>query len=201
MATRVKGARHLRPSERAILKQSAVFACEGHTLRHGLIDDGIANLRETPHVGFARSEVATSYGVAKEAADAVAVVLIVLGRVDSALGRDAVRPARAVLEAEAVHLVPETAEGRRGRSARQTTAHDDDSMTLSIRGRDQSERFATAGPFFRQCSVGDTRFEFHGEVSSAARATASTPSEPLPTPMKTRVGRSRLPTMTISTSP
>ena len=56
---------------------------------------------EAVDVGLAGAEVAALDRVVEEALDAVAVVLVVLGGVDAALGGDGVRPARRVLVAEA----------------------------------------------------------------------------------------------------
>ena len=55
-------------------------------------------------VGFAGTIVATLNGVAEEAFHAVAIVLVVFGRVDAALGSDAMGAARRVLDAEDVYI-------------------------------------------------------------------------------------------------
>ena len=39
LAARIKRARDLRPAERAVRQQAAVFARERHALRHALVDD------------------------------------------------------------------------------------------------------------------------------------------------------------------
>ena len=101
LAARVKRARHLRAAEGAVGQQAAVFAGERHALRDALVDDVDADLRQAIDVGLARAEIAALDGVVKQPVDAVAVVLIILGGVDAALGGDAVGAARAVLKAEA----------------------------------------------------------------------------------------------------
>ena len=76
-----------------------------------------ADLRQPVGVSLAGAEVAPLDRVVKEAVDAVAVVAVVLGGVDPALGGDRVGPARAVVIRKAVHLVALLAErGGRGRS-------------------------------------------------------------------------------------
>ena len=105
LAARIERARHLRAAEGAVAEQPAVFARERHALRHALVDDVDADLRQAVDVGFARAEVAALDGVVEQPVDAVAVVLVILRGVDAALRGDAVRAARAVLEAEALHLV------------------------------------------------------------------------------------------------
>src|SRR5690606_23570192 len=72
---------------------------------------------------LARTEVAALHGVVEETIDRVAVVLVVLGGVDSALRRDAVRAARRILEAEALDLVAQLRERGRGGTARESGAH------------------------------------------------------------------------------
>ena len=85
-----------------------------------------ADLRQPIDVGLARPEIAAFDRVVEQAIDAVAVVPIVLGRVDAALRRDAVRPPRRVLEAEALHVVAELAQRRRGRRSGQSAPDHDD---------------------------------------------------------------------------
>src|SRR5206468_6487596 len=53
LAARVERARHLRAAEGTIVEVAAVFAREGHALRHALINDVPAHLREAIDVGLA----------------------------------------------------------------------------------------------------------------------------------------------------
>ena len=89
LAARVERARHLRAAERAVREQAAVLARERHALRDALVDDVHAHLGEAVHVRLARAEVAALDRVVEQAVDAVAVVLVVLRRVDAALRGDA----------------------------------------------------------------------------------------------------------------
>ena len=77
-------------AERASLEQAAVIADERHPLGDALIDDVDADLGQPVGVGLAGAEVAALDGVVEEAEDAVAVVAVVLGGVDPALGGDGV---------------------------------------------------------------------------------------------------------------
>jgi hypothetical protein len=88
----VEGAGDLRATERPVVEQPAVLAGEGHALRDALVDDVHADLRQPVDVRFPGPVVAALDGVVEEPVDAVAVVAVVLGRVDPALRRDAVRP-------------------------------------------------------------------------------------------------------------
>ena len=91
LAARVERARHLRATERAVVEQAAVLTRERHALRDALVDDVDRHLREPVHVRFAGAVVAALDRVVEQSVDAVAVVLVVLGRVDAALRRDRVR--------------------------------------------------------------------------------------------------------------
>ena len=90
LAFGVEGAAHLCTAEGAVGQHAAIFACEGHTLCHTLVDDGVGHLSETINVGFACTIVATFHRIVEEAIDRVAVVLVVLGCIDTALGRNGV---------------------------------------------------------------------------------------------------------------
>ena len=89
LAARVERARDLRAAERAVGEQAAVLARERHALGDALVDDVHAELGQPVDVGLAGAEVAALDRVVEEAVDAVAVVLVVLGGVDAALGGDA----------------------------------------------------------------------------------------------------------------
>src|SRR3546814_1964365 len=78
------------------------------------------------HVGLAAAEVAALDGVVEEPVDGVAVGLVVLRRVDAALGRDRVRPAGAVVVRDDLDLVALLAERGCGRGAGEAGADDDD---------------------------------------------------------------------------
>ena len=86
----IKGARHLGAAERAVGQLTAVLARERHALGDALVDDVHADLGEAIDVGLARTEVAALDGIVEKAINAIAVVLIVLGGVDAALGGDGV---------------------------------------------------------------------------------------------------------------
>ena len=126
LAARVERARHLRAAERAVVEQPAVLARERHALGRRLVDDLVRHLREPVDVRLARAEVAALDRVVEEPEDRVAVVAVVLGGVDPALGGDRVRAPRRVVEREDVDLVAELGQRRGGRSARQAGADDDD---------------------------------------------------------------------------
>ena len=197
LAARVEGARHLRAAERAVGEQAAVLARERHPLRYALVDDRVAHLGQPVHVGFARPVVAAFDGVIKQAVYGVAVVGVVLGRVDAALGGDAVGAARAVLDAEAVHPVTELGQRGGGRGAGQAAAHHDDRVVALVGGIDQRHVEPVTRPLCGQRSGGHLAVQGNGghyarlrtkntigiEANAAAKPTASTS----PTPRSTGV--------------
>ncbi len=161
LAAAIKGARHLGAAEGAVVEQAAVFAGERHPLGDALVDDVLADLGQAINVGLARAEVAALDGVVEEAIDAVAVVVIILGGVDAALGGDAVGAAWAVLVAERRDVVAKFGQRRRRRAAGQTGADDDD-VILPLVGRiDQLAFGFEPSPFLRQRTGGHIRFKLH----------------------------------------
>jgi hypothetical protein len=120
-----------------------------------MIDDRGAYFCQPVNVCLPRPEIAPFDGVIEKAIHAVAIVLVVLGGIDSALGRDAVRPARAVLIAEALHVVTLFSQGGGGRSPGEARAHDNNFKLPSIRRRDETDVVLVARPLFRERSGRD----------------------------------------------
>jgi len=137
LALGVEGAGDLHPAEGPVVQQAAVLAGERHPLGHGLVDDRRADLGEAVGVGLSGPEVAALDGVVEKPPDAVSVVAVVLGRVDAALGGDAVRPPRTVLIAKAAHPVAGLAQRRRGGRTGQPGPDDEHAELASIGGADQ----------------------------------------------------------------
>src|SRR5204862_6109860 len=108
---RVEGACALGTAERAVGEPPAVLTRERNALRHALVDDVDADQREPVHVRLARAEIAALDRVVEQALNAVAVVLVILRRVDPPLCGDRVRSARRILIAVAADVVSELAEG------------------------------------------------------------------------------------------
>ena len=94
-----------------------------HRLFYDTIKGGDFRAREANVYRLA--EVTALHGVVEQPPDAVAVVLVILRRVDAALRGDGMRAARRVLEAEALDVVTELAERRGSRAAGEARAHDD----------------------------------------------------------------------------
>ena len=134
LAAGVERAGDLDAAERAVVEEAAVLTRERHALGHALVDDVHADLGEPVDVGLAGAVVAALDRVVEEPVDGVAVALVVLGRVDAALGRDRVRAARRVLVAERLHDVPGLAERGRCRGAGQAGADHDHREPAAVGG-------------------------------------------------------------------
>src|ERR1019366_6253211 len=103
LAARVESARDLRAAETAVVEVAGILAGERHALPDALIDDVEADAGEAIDVGFARPEIAALHRVLEQAVDAVAVVMVILGRVDAALRRDTVRAPGGINAAKNYH--------------------------------------------------------------------------------------------------
>ena len=105
LSARVKRSLHLHAAKRASIEQAAVLARKGNALRHALVDNVDADFGQPIDIGFARAEIAALYRVIKKAEDAVAVIAIILGRIDAALRGNRVRPARRIVIGKAMDVI------------------------------------------------------------------------------------------------
>src|SRR5688572_14049601 len=169
LAAGVERPRDLRAAERAVDELAPVLARERNALRDALVDDRDADLGQAVDVRLAGTVIAALHRVVEEAPDAVAVVRVILRRVDAALGRDAVRAPRAVLEAEALHVVAELGERRRGRRAGEPAADDEDRVLPLVRGIDELVLEPSAVPFLLDGAVRHGGFQFERHVTSPAQ--------------------------------
>ena len=162
LAAGVERARDLGAAEGTIGEEASVFTGERHALRDALVDDVRRDLREAVDVGFAGAVVAALDRVLEEAADAVAVVLVVLRGVDAALRGDRVGAARAVLVAETGDFIAHLGErGGGGGAGEAGTDHDD--VILAAVGRiHQAELRLMVVPLVGQRAGGGLRIEIHG---------------------------------------
>ena len=150
LPARIKRSRDLRSAKRSVGQQSAVFPRKRHALFDAVIDDQIADFRETINIRLPRAKIAAFDRVVEQTENAVAVVLIILCGIDSALGGDAMRAAWAVLIAEAFHVVSELAQGGCRGSARQAASDNDDLKFPAIVRTDQAGVILVRRPFFRK---------------------------------------------------
>ena len=172
LATRVERPRHLRATERSRRQITAVFTRKRHTLRHRLVNHVHADFRQTIDVCLARAEVAALQGVVEQPIGVVTVIAIVLGGIDPALRRDAVRPPRAVLNTERFDVVTQLRQRGRSRRASQAGAYNDDVVFPFVGGTDEAHFMFVTGPLFHQRPGRDVGIEFH--VTSALPSTRPT---------------------------
>src|SRR4029453_1613716 len=166
LAARIERPLDLHAAEGSRLEQAAVIAREGHALGHALIDDVHAHLRQAVGVCLAGAEVTAFHGVVEEAEDAVAVVPVVLGCVDSALGCDGVSAAGSVVEREALHVITLLAERGSSGGAGEARADNQDRVLAPVGWVDQLHLEATAVPLLFDRAVGDSGVEcdLHGSL-------------------------------------
>ena len=157
LAAGVEGPLHLSSAERAVVEEAAVFAGERNALGDALVNDLGRDFSETVDVAFPGAEVAAFDGIVEEAVNGVAIVLVILGGVDPALGCDGVGAARAVLVAEAIDVVTKFGKGGCGGSTGEAgTDHDDFEFSL-VGGVDQLGVHFMGRPFVGQGAIGDFR--------------------------------------------
>lgn len=137
LAAGVEGAGHLDAAEGTGVEQTAVLAGEGHALGDALVDDLDRDLRQAVDIGLAGPEVAALDGVVEQPVDGVAVVAVVLRRVDAALGGDGVRATGRVLVAELDDVIALFGERRAGGAAREAGADDDHRVLAAVGGVDE----------------------------------------------------------------
>src|SRR5262249_7167546 len=138
-----------------------VLARKRHSLRRALIDDVQTELRQPVNIGFARAEISAFDRVVKKTKNAVSVVLIILGRVDPALSRDAVGTSRTILIAKARNVITQFGERSGGRSAGESGADNNDVEFALVRGIHQLHRKFMVVPLLINISWWNFRIEFH----------------------------------------
>ena len=113
------------------------------------------------HVGFASAEVTALHGIVEQTVNGVAVVLVVLGSVDTTLGSNGVCATGTILDAERLDIV--TKFGKRcgsGRTGKASTHHDHRELTL-VGGVHELEFELVLGPLFFDGTTGDFRIKNH----------------------------------------
>ena len=195
LPARVERALDLNAAKGPRLEQAAVVAGERHALGDTLVDDVDADLRQAIGVGLAGAEVAALDGVLEQAVDAVAVVAVVLGGIDAALGGDRVGAARRVVVREALHVIALLAERGGGGGAGEARADDQDGVLAPVRGVHQVHLEAAAVPFLFDQSCGNSRVEYDRHRSLLQRthpASTATGTEMNPTNTASATARDRV---------
>ena len=150
----IESAADLSTAEGAVVEESTIVAGEGYTLGNTLVDDAATDFSQTVDVGFAGTVIATFDGIAEKTLDAVAVVLIVLGCIDAALGSDGVCTAGGILNAEYVDIEAHGTQRSGSRGTGKACTHNND-VDFTLVGR--VYKFLTGfvvGPFFGEGTFG-----------------------------------------------
>ena len=184
LAAAVEGALDEDAAERARRQHAAVLAVERDALGDSLVDDVGGGLSEAPDVRLARAEVAPLDRVDEEALDRVALVRVVLGRVDAPLGRDGMGSPGRVLEAERVDCIALAGQGRRRARARKTGADNDHTMVGALARPHQPMGVKPRLPFVLERAFRNPAVESHthrhqllsGQSPSLRAFTRSPPS-------------------------
>ena len=151
LTTRVKSARHLSAAKGTIRQRATVLACKGNALRHALIDDVHADLRQPVYVTLASAEVPALDCAVKKAVNAIAVVRVILRRIDSPLRGDGMRAAWRILKTETFHSIAQLTE-RRGCGCPGETGSNDNYGMLALVGGVTS--FMSKRAASQACSIG-----------------------------------------------
>ena len=137
LSPRIKCSRDLGTAEAAVVEQPAVVARERNSLCDALVDDADTYFSQTVNVCLAGTEIATLDRVVKEAVDAVPIITVILGRIDSTLCGNRVRAPRTILEAEGFDVIAQLTKRRRRRGSRQSGSNHDHRIFSLVRRIDQ----------------------------------------------------------------
>src|SRR5262249_52532419 len=107
---------------------------------------------EPINIRFAGTKITALNRVVKQAVNAVAIVLIILCRINAALGCNRMRASRRILKTKTLHPVSKFTEGRRGRSTGETAADAYDLKFSPVVWADQSRMVLMVSPFLIQRS-------------------------------------------------
>ena len=142
----VEGTAYLRATERTVVEQTSVLTGERNALCYTLVDDVIGNLRQTIDIRLTSAVVTTFDRIVVETINTIAVVLVVLRRVDTALCSNRVRTTRRILDTEVEDVKSHLCKGGSSRSTSQTGTDDDDVETTFVSGINEFLMVLIVGP-------------------------------------------------------
>ena len=151
----VESTAHLHTTKRAVSQCAAVFASERNTLCHTLVDDACTYFSQTINISFASAIVATFHSVIEQAVNRVAVVLIVLCCIDTALCCNRVCTAGRILYAEVFHFEAHFAERCSGTGTCQTCTYDDNIELTFVFRVNELLMSLEIGPLFSNGTFGN----------------------------------------------
>ena len=121
---------------------------------HALVDNIVGHLCQAIDIGFAGTIVAAFHRVVEQTIDGVAVVLVVLGGIDTTLRGNGVGAAGRILNAEVNHVEAHLAECGGGRSTRKTCTDNDYVQFQLILGVHQTLVSFIVSPFLGHGAFG-----------------------------------------------
>ena len=133
----IKRPRYLHAAKRAVAEVPAVLAREGHTLRHGLVDQLGTTFCQPVHVGFSRTKVASLNRVIEHAENRVPVIFVILAGVDAALCGHGVGAPGGILKAKTSDLISHLSQRGRQRTTGKARSHDNHMEFPAIAGTNQ----------------------------------------------------------------
>ena len=139
---------HLCTAKRTVVKQSTVVAGKGNSLRHTLVNNVATHFGQTVHIGLTGTVVTSFNGVTEQTLHTVAVILVILGCIDTTLCSDGVRTARRVLNAENIHFEAHCSQRSSGRGTGQSGSNNNDIYFPLVGGIHQLLTGFIVGPFF-----------------------------------------------------
>ncbi len=128
------------------------------------------DLRQTINVGFAGAKIAALHCVVEKAENAVAIVLVILGRVDAALRRDGMGAPWRILETKAANVIAQFAKTRSRGRARQAGADNNDGILTLISRIHQLHFKARAIPLTFYWTGGYTRIRSMYQIENVNTA-------------------------------
>ena len=132
-----------------------------HSLCHRLIDNIGTQLGQTPDIGFTRAKVAPFLRVLKEAKNCIAVIAVVLGRVNSPLGGNTMRTAWTILETKALDIIAHSRHRCGSQSTSEAGSHDYNFIFGTISRSDETDMIKMGLPFLCNRTGWDLSIEFH----------------------------------------
>ena len=125
-----------------------------------MIDDLVAYFGSPVYVGFARPVVASLYHIDKQPVNTVAVVLVVLGCINSSLRSHCMGSSRGIVITEGFHVVSQFTQGRRCCRSCNTGTDNDNIDFPFVCGIDQFNRILVICPLQGKRAIGDLSIEF-----------------------------------------
>jgi len=115
-----------------------------------LIDDVVGDFGEPINIRFSGTKIDALDRVVEPSVKAIAIVLLILCRINTALRGNRMRAPGRILKTKTFHPVSEFTEGRRGRSAGEAAADDCDLKLSPVVWVDQSRMVLMISPFLIQ---------------------------------------------------